>query len=146
MINTILNSFTGERGMIFTVFRWFFREFAQNPVFGPGALGRNPEDSGVLVRLQSARGSARMEETFVKQKEGGPVDFLLNYVTFAIAAVLFVGVAVVLIARWFALPVLVKISLCTVLLALVLYFAFVIYAVLLAGSAVPPHAPQPIPA
>ncbi len=33
-----------------------------------------------------------------------------------------------------------------VLLALVLYFAFVIYAVLLAGSAVPPHAPQPIPA
>ena len=73
--------------MIFTVFRWFFREFAQNPVFGPGALGRNPEDSGVLVRLQSARGSARMEETFVKQKEGGPVDFLLNYVTFALAAV-----------------------------------------------------------
>ena len=54
--------------------------------------------------------------------------------------------AVVLIARWFALPVLVKISLCTVLLALVLYFAFVIYVVLLAGSAVPPHAPQPIPA
>ncbi len=132
--------------MIFTVFCWFFREFAQNPVFGPGALGRNPEDSGVLVRLQSARGSARMEETFVKQKEGGPVDFLLNYVTFALAAVLFVGVAVVLIARWFALPVLVKISLCTVLLALVLYFAFVIYVVLLAGSAVPPHAPQPIPA
>ena len=87
-----------------------------------------------------------MEETFVKQKEGSSVDFLLSYVTLAIAAVLFAGVAVVLIARWSALPILVKISLCTVLLALVLYFAFVIYVVLLAGSAVPPHAPQPIPA
>ena len=74
------------------------------------------------------------------------MDFLLSYVTLAIAAVLFAGVAVVLLVRWSALPVLVKISLCTVLLALVLYFAFVIYAVLLAGSAVPPHAPQPIPA
>ena len=74
------------------------------------------------------------------------MDFLLSYVTLAIAAVLFAGVAVVLLVRWSALPVLVKISLCTVLLALVLYFAFVIYVVLLAGSAVPPHAPQPIPA
>ena len=100
--------------MIFTVFRWFFREFAQNPVFGPGALGRNPEDSGVLVRLQSARGSARMEETFVKQKEGGPVDFLLNYVTFALAAVLFVGGAVGLIARWFPRPALLNTPLSTV--------------------------------
>ena len=45
-----------------------------------------------------------------------------------------------------ALSVLVKISLCTVLLALVLYFAFVIYVVLLAGSAVQAHVPQPIPA
>lgn len=74
------------------------------------------------------------------------MDFLLSYVTLALAAVLFAGVAVVLLVRWSALSVLVKISLCTVLLALVLYFAFVIYVVLLAGSAVQAHVPQPIPA
>ena len=74
------------------------------------------------------------------------MGFLLQYGTLSTGIVLFVGVAGVLFLRGKRLPLAVRVCLWAALLALLVYFAFVVLAVVFAGSAVPPHEPQPIPA
>ena len=72
------------------------------------------------------------------------LNFLLNYITLAIAGIAFVIILVVLFAKRKTLSQNIKPFLMVLLIVLAVYFAFIIWITLAAGGNRPINAPVPV--
>lgn len=75
---------------------------------------------------------------------GSVLNFLLNYITLAIAGIAFAAVFAVLLAKRTVLGKNTKRILAALLILLAVYFAFVIWIVVAAGGNQPGNVPTPV--